>query len=301
MDAPPTTQAGERVVRPEGATGSRVLPAIGVIAGVAILMRLVYDPWYLNYDAREALLWARDIAHGFTPEFTGALSTAHPLSIAISSLALPFGHSGDQVVSWMVLLSFGALVWLAYRLGATLFSPWAGVIAALIVFTRPVLERDAISGFQDVWFEALVVGAVVLEAQRSRRGWQVLALLALAGLLRPEAWLLSGLYFVYMWPASPPRRRAMLAAIAATAPLLWALMDLIVTGDPLNSVHSTASIAEESGLRRGVAQVPEWTIRFFAATLREPALLAVPVGVAFAWRHRRRQAILPLAVAGVRM
>ena len=38
------------------------------VVGVAVLLRLVYDP-YLNYDARYALLWARDLVHGLKPDY----------------------------------------------------------------------------------------------------------------------------------------------------------------------------------------------------------------------------------------
>ena len=71
---------------------------------------------------------------------------------------------------WLTLLSFGALVYLTYRLGAELFSPWVGLVAALVVLTRPAIERDALLGYQDVPFAALVIGAVLLEARRPRRG-----------------------------------------------------------------------------------------------------------------------------------
>ena len=95
-------------------------------------------------------------------------------------------------------------MYLTYRLGAELFSPWVGLVAALVVLTRPAIERDALLGYQDMPFAALVVGAVLLEARRPRRGVAVLVLLALAGLLRPEAWVLSGLYWLYLWPAPRP-------------------------------------------------------------------------------------------------
>jgi hypothetical protein len=123
--------------------------------------------------------------------------------------------------------------------------------------------------------------------------------LTLAGLLRPEAWVLAGLYFLWMWPASTPRERLRLAALAALAPVVWALVDLIVTGDPLHSLHGTAALAEEVDRRRHVDQVPRWTVQYFAFTLREPVVLGIPVGLAFAARHFRRQAVLPLAVATV--
>ena len=62
-------------------------------------------------------------------------------------------------------------------------------------------------------------------------------MLALAGMLRPEAWLLTGLYFLWMaWPATWPQRFRY-AALAAIGPLVWAGTDWIVTGDPLFSLH----------------------------------------------------------------
>jgi hypothetical protein len=48
------------------------------------------------------------------------------------------------------------------------------------------------------------------------------------------------------------RERIGLAALAAAAPLIWALSDLAVTGDPLFSLHSTQTAAERMGRPRGV-------------------------------------------------
>src|SRR5215212_640805 len=200
----------------------RSAPAALVVAAVAVLVKLVYGPWYLNYDARYALLWARDISRGVTPDYEAPFApTPHPLSTAWSALALPFGQDGDTLMVWLVLLSFGALVWLAYRLGAELFSAPVGIVAALTVLTRPALERDALLGYQDVPFAVLVVLAVLLEARRPKRGTAVLAVLALAGLLRPEAWLLAGLYWLYLfrdlgWPA-----RVKLALLVVVGPVIW--------------------------------------------------------------------------------
>ena len=80
------------------------------------------------------------------------------------------------------------------------------------MLTRPVLERDALLGYQDTAFAVLILGAVLLEARRPRRGAPVLVLLVLAGLMRPEAWVLGGLYVLWMWPA---RRTAGALALAA--------------------------------------------------------------------------------------
>ena len=277
----------------------RPAAAAATVLGTALVLGLLFDAWYLNYDARYALLWARDAWEGATPEFLADFApTPHPLQIAASSIALPFGDASDDVVGWATFLCFGALVWLTYLLGETLFGRWAGVVAALVVLTRPAYVRDTALAYQDVPFAALVIAAVLLEARRPRRGAPVLVLLALAGLLRPEAWVLAGLYWLWMWPASTTRDRVRLAALAAIGPVVWALMDLIVTGDPLHSLHGTSALAEAADRRRSIGQVPRWGAQYLAYTLREPLVLGVPIGLAFAWWHARRRAILPLAVAG---
>jgi hypothetical protein len=270
-----------------------------MVVGVAAVMRAVYDGWFLNYDARYALLWARDLWQGFSPEYTADFApTPHPLATALSSLALPFGDASDQVVAWVVLLCFGLVGWLVYRLGEQLFSPWVGAVAAVAVLTRPALERDAVLAYQDIPFAALILFAVLLEARRPRRGAPVLAVLAAAGLLRPEAWVLSGLYLLYVWRSSAPRSRPWLVLLAGVAPLIWAATDWLVTGDPLHSLHGTAELAEAVDRRRRIDQVPYWGAQYLGFVLREPLLLGVPIGLAFAWVHRRRQGMLPLAVAG---
>jgi hypothetical protein len=277
----------------------RGLPPAATVLGVAAALRLLYEPWFLNYDARYALLWARDFWQGFTPEYKADFApTPHPLQMAFSSLALPFGEAADDLLTIAALLCFGAVVYLIYRLGSVCFHPAVGVVAALVVATRPVMHRDAILAYQDVPFAALVVAAVILEARQPRRGPPVLALLALAGLLRPEAWLLAGLYFLYLWPSLDMAGRARAVGLAAVAPLIWAGSDWAVTGDPLHSLHGTADLAEAVDRRRSVDQVPYWTAQYLGSALREPVVAGVPVGLAFAWLYRRnRRAVLPVAVA----
>ena len=265
--------------------------------GIAVLMYLVYAPTYVNYDAQWALVWARDAWNGFLPEYQADFApTPHPLATTVSLLALPFGAQADTAMLWLTLLAFGALVYLTYRLGDELFNRWVGLVAALVVLSRPVIMRDALLGYQDLPFAALVIGAVLLEAQRSRRGVPVLVLLALAGLLRPEAWLLAGLYWLYLWPASTTRERVRAALLVAAAPLIWAGTDWIVTGSPLHSLHGTAALAEEVDRRRDVEDVPYWSAQYLGFVLREPLLLGIPIGLVFAWLHARKRALLPLAV-----
>ena len=49
-----------------------------------------------------------------------------------------------------------------------------------------------------------------------------------AGLLRPEAWLLAGLYWLWCaWPASWPPARSRYAALAAVGPVVWVAVDFV--------------------------------------------------------------------------
>jgi hypothetical protein len=276
----------------------RFVPAAATVVGVAVLLRLLYQPWFLNYDARYALVWARDIARGLTPDYEAPFApTPHPLETAASLIAVPFGAGGDAIMSWAVLLCFGLLVWLAYRLGAELFSPGVGVVTALVVLTRPGLERDALLGYQDTAFAVLVVWAVLLEARRPRRGAAVLMLLAVAGLMRPEAWALAGLYTLWLWRGASARERAGFVALTAAAPVLWAIGDWAVTGDALHSLHGTADLAETVDRRRDPLTGPYWAAKYLGYALREPLVIGIPIGLAFAWRHVRARAALPFAVA----
>ena len=117
--------------------------------------------------------------------------------------------------------------------------------------------------------------------------------------MRPEAWVLAGLYWLYLWPVSdwnradPARRRS-----SRSRRVLWAALDWYVTGDPLHSLHGTADLAEAVDRRREPEQAPYWTLQYFGYVLREPIVVGFPIGLYFAWRFRLRAAVLPLAVAG---
>ena len=127
-------------------------------------------------------------------------------------------------------------------------------------------------------------GAAGRDPRRRRAGAPVLVLLALAGLLRPEAWAFSGLYLVYLVAAerSPALRRLTghgprLGAgrrrprgaqpRPARAGGLWRCWrrarrwcgwrsDLAITGDPLWSLTNTRHTASTLQRVTGIANVP---------------------------------------------
>jgi hypothetical protein len=123
-------------------------------------------------------------------------------------------------------------------------------------------------------------------------------LLAVAGLLRPEAWAFAVLYWLYLVPWRTPTELARLAALVAAAPVLWVLSDWLITGHPLWSLTSTRHTARILGRETGIAKVPEYIPRRVGEILRPPVLAGAAVGgvLSLAWlRERARLG----AVAGV--
>ena len=96
--------------------------------------------------------------------------------------------------------------YLVYRLGSLWFDRPVGAVAALIVLTRAPFLSNGLRAYVDLPYIALCLAALLIETRRRRAGWPVLALLALAGLLRPEAWLFSFAYLA--WLAYPTAHRS---------------------------------------------------------------------------------------------
>jgi hypothetical protein len=264
---------------------------------------------YIGHDLQLALVWGDDLASGRLPGYEGPFSpTPHPLSVAAGAVVSPFGDAAPALMRAMILLSLGALIVGLFRLGQVLFGWPVGLLAAAIFATRgPVLNFGPHLGYQDVPFAALVVWAAVLEARRPRRGVPVLVLLGLAGLLRPEAWFLAAAYWVWLAPRLAWDKRLRLAALVSAAPLVWLLSDLIVTGDPLWSLHDVKAKKAEltiTGTPDGWDEEIGWPIGTAYTVLRQvggllgkPETAVAVVGLAAGMMWLRRRTLLPAAVA----
>lgn len=257
-------------------------------------------PTYPDYDAYEHLVWGRDLLRGAAPGFeTFAAPTQHPLYLALAALLSLAGQDADRLLVLVTVLSLVVLTAGTYALGRGLFGPWPGAAAALFVGSSFAFLLYAVRAFVDVPFLALVVWAAALEVARARRGRAPMALLALAGLLRPEAWVLAGLYWLWCLPGRATRARLGLLALAVAAPLVWSLVDLSVTGDPLFSLHATSSLAEALGRERGLRNVPSAFVTFLADVARPPVAAAGVAGLGLALRRFGvRPMAVPLALLG---
>jgi hypothetical protein len=286
--------------------------AFGLLCAGLLALFLVY-PTYPNYDSYYALLWAREIWDGQKPVFDAFRApTEHPLAILFSMVLVPFGQGVDRVVVFCAMASVAALAAGMYQLAKLAFNRWVGLVAGLLLVANWDLILLAVRGYLDVTYMALVIWAAVLETRVRRRGWPVLLLLTLAGTLRPEAWVLCGLYGLWMaWDgerglragvrrALTPRGIAWLA-LGCVATALWLTTDYVVTGDPLFSQTYTSGLAEELGRTRGPLEIPFVTIAFLRGIDGLPLFVAGLVGLLVAvWLVPRRSTMpLVLLVAGI--
>jgi Dolichyl-phosphate-mannose-protein mannosyltransferase len=308
MKAQPTTRPVPSALRAGGgepAAAARAAPAVRVelavvgVLAVAAVLAWALVPTYPNYDTYYHLVWGRELLDGTKPTFTAyAAPTEHPLYLALCAVLGLLGGDADRLLVLVGALSLVALAWGTYRVGEAVFGRWPAVLGALFVGSSFAFLLYAARAYVDVPFLAIVLWAAALEARAPRRGRPVMALLAVAGLLRPEAWVLAGAY--WLWCAWGERRvRLDLLGLAVLAPLVWAGVDLWVTGDPLYSLHATSDLADELNRRQGLADVPRSFVSFVVDAARPPVALAAVAGVVLAWRLRVRRAVhVPLALFG---
>jgi hypothetical protein len=275
----------------------RLRPPAAIAAGALALWLAL--PAYVNYDTAWSLVWGRELAGGVEPNLD-ALSapTPHPLGTLLGVLLAPIGGAAGDVATLLVLGSLAAVVWLALALGRAWFGGAAGWIAAALALTSVPLLTTAARAYLDVPYLALVLGALLVETRRPRAGAPVLALLAVAGLWRPEAWLFSAAY--WLWSARGRSRAdaARLAALALAAPLAWLLGDLVLTGDPLHSFTWTRDQAAVLGRARGPWALPEALPDKLGHAAGLPVLIAGTAGLALLLRRRSRAGGLAAATVG---
>jgi hypothetical protein len=295
---------------------ARLVAPLAIVAG-AVVLRLIAAVGFANYDTLYALAWGGQVARGETPQYGIPIApTPHPLVEVLGAVLSPLSPGTiEDVTVALGFLALSACGWVLYRLGTLWFGRAAGALAALLLLTRVPVLSYGVRAYVDVPYLLLVLCALLVEARRHQSGGDegparpagapVLALLALAGLLRPEAWVFSGLYWLYLvlWERRAGetftlRRIAGLTLLAVAAPLLWVASDWLVTGHPLWSLTNTQHTAETLDRVTGIANVPEYIPRRIGEILGPPVLFGAALGgVLSLWLLRRRA--LVGAIAGV--
>jgi len=291
-----TTKPGSR---DEGAWSPVAIALVALLVVLLVAFTIAF-PTYTTFDSTYTLLWGREILDGNLPTFDAFRApTQHPLWLLVGVVFALFGDAADRLLVLATMVSFVFLVAGVYSLGRRSFTIAIGVIAAVLVVLRYNYLLLAVRAYLDVPFMALVVWAAAWEVSRPRRGTPVMVLLFLAGLLRPEAWIIAGLYWLYLFPGASWSRRFWMAVLVAAAPVIWIATDFIVTGDPLFSQTHTSSVSAEVGRQAGLLTAMKLGVIYLRDLASVPIALLGLVGTLFAIWFTPRRAVIPLALLAV--
>ncbi len=290
--------------------------------GVGLLVRLP-GPATLDPDEHAAVLYFDRLVAGERLE-EPLLSSPKPLLTVVHGLAWRAGHD------WRLLEALGvaafalAVVCLA-RAAGRLGGPPAGAATALAVAGSGPLVLQAARGNSMVFalagwsvaIDALTRGRGTAEPGRDRGAagsdrdrrptgptgpaWGLAAgALLVAGLARPESWLLLPLaaaYGLLAWRRGD--RRAVLLVLPLAAPLLWLAHDWLLTGDPLYAVRVPGRYTDlVSG--RQVVPPADWLALVARRYAADPLLLALAAaGVVWLVRRRAWLWLVALGATGI--
>ncbi len=289
---------------------------LAFIAAISAVLLLIFPRGFPNYDTIYYLLWGKEIAQGMSPDYGAPLApTPHPLYDLLGTVLYPLGDGAITVAVILAYVSLGLLAWLIYRLGAAWLDRPIGLLAALLVMTSAPVLSNGLRAYIDIPYMVFVLAALLIETRRPRAGWPVLVLLALAGLLRPEAWLFAGFYFLYLaLELTPPkpggripglklragridRNLVLLACLTAAGPVIWVLFDLVTTGNPLYSFTGTRETVETLERETGPVDVILYGPRRLGEVMQWPGMVGALFGVLLCLKTMPRRVMLGLAAA----
>jgi len=300
-------------------------PPLAFIAVVSAVLLAIFPRGFPNYDTIYYLLWGREIADGLSPDYGAPLApTPHPLYDLLGAVFSPLGDGSITVAVVLAYLSLGLLAWLVYRLGADWFDRPVGFLAAFLVMTSAPVLSNGLRAYIDIPYMVLCLAALLIETRKPKAGWPVLLLLALAGLLRPEAWLFAGFYFLWLAldfhlaPAAGPdpsapqprpgfnlgrlriqlreagidRNLVLMACLTAAGPVIWVLFDLVTTSNPLYSFTGTRETVETLERDTGPLDVIVYGPRRLGEVMQWPGMVGAFFGVILTlWAMPKRAAI----------
>lgn len=268
------------------------LAVLGAAAAV-FLARLLTWPATLGTDAWAYTAWAKALLRGESPLFGYLPTTPKPLAVALAVLASPI--PAERAFGVVVALALAGLVASLFTAGSRRQGAVAGVVAVGAFASVPHLNEAIAFGFVDAVSAALLLCALALAGK-----WR-LGCLILAGLLRPEVWLLSALVGATETRGSVRRRVAAAAFCGALPAALWSASDLATTGDPLATMHRAQWII--AAIVHGGFRPPAWPsipgleLHAIAAASGTAVAIAGAVGLvvhtSMSWRRGSLDPLLP--------
>jgi hypothetical protein len=283
--------------RGAGRNGGGLAVVVLVAAVFVYLWRLVSWPASLETDAWAYTVWAKALLRGEPVLYSYLPTTPKPMAIALAAMASPI--TAERSFGVVVVVGLAGLAASLFTAGLRQRGAFAGMMAVAAFAFLPHLNEVIAYGLVDAVVAALVVAAL------ASRGAPRLLCLILAGLLRPEAWLLSALAGATE-TRGPARRRAAAAAFCGVLPAaLWSATDLALTGDPLASYHRARAIINAftlGGYRPPTwSQIPGSELHAIAAAAGPFVAIAGAIGltahVCTSWRGRSLDPLLAGAVA----
>jgi hypothetical protein len=288
-----SSPTGERLFRLNADRLTLLLPATAIagVGGAAFLWRtLAWQP-AVRVDGWAYAAWGQALARGERPLFDLGATTPKPLAALLGFLVVPLPP--ERAFAVVAALALGALAASLFAIAYRESGAAAAAISVVALLVGARLNIVLAFGYIDVVVAALILAGIAL------RGRSRIAALVLAGLLRPEAWILAAVGG-FSETAGSVRRRAGGALVAGMiSPALWILSDLALIRDPLGTLHWQSQRRRELD----VGDVP-WTDvpgDFWAALTEESSsvlLLAGLLGLALHYvRARRRGSADPLPLA----
>jgi hypothetical protein len=194
-----------------------------------VLWRTLTRPPAVTVDGWAYAAWGQAVLRGERPLFDLGYTTPKPLAVALGSIVAPLPP--QRAFAVVVAVALGAvaasLFAAAYRDGG----PVAAVVALAVLVLGVAFNSIAAFAYVDAVVTALVLAAIAL------RGRLRIGALVLAGLLRPEAWVLAAVGGFSESAGSLTRRVGHAVLAGAIAPVLWVVSDLVLMGDPLGTSH----------------------------------------------------------------
>jgi hypothetical protein len=173
--------------------------------------------------------------------------------------ALAFGACGPFLV---VPLCAVLLVWLTFLLGRRTGGPWAGILAAILAVTSPVVLFQSLWPMSDIPAAALWTGAALAALGDTRRSAFATGAWTAAGfLVRPNLPLLPLVLLAHLASSARGRERwvrvALFSAAALPAALAIAALNAFWYGAPWRSGYG-AEIFSAGNILPNLARYPLW-------------------------------------------
>lgn len=221
-----------------------LLSRLGLLALASVGAVVIYllRPGAVTDDTYAFLDWGRDLRHGFLPLLERR--TFQPLPIGAGAVLSLFGAAAPTITILLCLVALVLLAAAAWRVVLALDYGWpAAALAAVLALVTPLLPVLALVGYNNLPFATLMLWALVFDLEERPTGaW---AMLILAGLTRPEAWLFLLAYGALCWWRAgrplAPRRWLGIAALALGPMIAWAVLEWGLFGDPLYSLRNTTA------------------------------------------------------------